>query len=237
MANNMKTIQKLLLLLSIIASSASAQGTAVPESVRLMIEQSQAATQFEQMARMQIEVQYREFLDALSGSAQHKAEVEETLVAVLSERARLSDQVTNGQAQASQLAEVSEYDYLRGKLAPLLSRAELVLLDNRQNGPSDTQLKKDYADELTRVAVALTEADRELVLDTLVKNLRSDTADAADLGRSSLDELVFVQMLSFNNTKMELQSKFSGEKLQDVNNFMNQLQSNLYRNRSMLEGQ
>lgn len=209
------------------------QDTSVPESVRRMIEQSQASTQFEQMARMQVEVQYREFLNALSGDARHKSQVEAALVAVLSERAELSARVTNGLANTSDLAEIGDPAYLRSRLAPLLSAGELSLLDNRTGGPSAAQLKQQYAGELARVSNSLTASDQELVLDTIVKHLQIGSSDDDTQRELSVEELVAKQMQSFMQASTELQGRFTGEKLQDVFNFINQLQSNLYRNRSM----
>ncbi len=229
----MKT--KLLLVLTLLGclSPSLAQDTSVPESVRRMIEQSQASSQYEQMARMQIQVQYREFLDALSGDAGHKTAVENALVAVLSERAELSARVASGQASTAELTNITDYAWLRERLAPLLSASELSALDNRSNAPSANQIKQQYAAELTRLSSSLTAADQDVVLDTLVKHLQTTSSDATL--QLSVDELVSEQMRSFMQASTELQDRFSGEKLQEVLNFINQLQGNLYRNRSMTE--
>ena len=229
----MKT--KLLLVLTLLGclSPSLAQDTSVPESVRRMIEQSQASSQYEQMARMQIQVQYREFLDALSVDAGHKTAVENALVAVLSERAELSARVASGQASTAELTNITDYAWLRERLAPLLSASELSALDNRSNAPSANQIKQQYAAELTRLSSSLTAADQDVVLDTLVKHLQTTSSDATL--QLSVDELVSEQMRSFMQASTELQDRFSGEKLQEVLNFINQLQGNLYRNRSMTE--
>ena len=216
-------------------SSAYAQGSTVSDSVRAMIERSQAATQFEQTARMQMSVQFGEFLDTLASEPQRKGLIEAALVAVLSERAELSSRVTAGQASATELSAVSDYAYLRARVAPLLSATELSVLDNRRSGPSDAQLKQDYAAELARTAGGLTEANRELVLDTLIRHNRIAAGDAADAGQLSVDELVIRQSQSLMNVREELQSHFSGEQLQQVTTFLNQLQANLYMNRSMTD--
>ncbi len=227
--------KKLLLVLTLLncLSPILAQDTSVPESVRRMIEQSQASSQYEQMARMQIQVQYREFLDALSGDVGHKTAVESALSAVLSERAELSARVASGRASTAELTNITDYAYLRERLAPLLSASELSVLDNRSNAPSANQIKQQYAAELTRLSSSLTAADQDVVLDTLVKHLQTASSDAAL--QLSVEEVVSEQMQSFMQASNELQSRFSGEKLQDVLNFINQLQGNLYRNRSMTE--
>ena len=215
------------------STQAVGQDTSVPESVRLMIQQSQASSPWEQMAQMQMQAQYRDFLQALSGDAQHRSAVEAALLAVLSERAELSARVSNGQASATELAAVSDYAYLRASLAPLLSAGELILLDNRRGGPTAEQLQQQYAGELARVSRSLTAEDQQLVLATIVKHLQRGGGNASSLLELSVDELVAQQMPSFIQASTELQAEFSGEKLQEVFNFLNQLQSNLYRNRSM----
>lgn len=223
----------LLLCCLLCAPAGVAQDTSVPESVRLMVQRSQEASRYEQMALMQIEIQYREFLNALSSDALHKAAVEAEIIAVLSERAELSARVTNGQASTSELETVSDYNYLRTRLSPLLSAGELSLLDNRQSGPSAAQLKQQYSAELSRAALNLSDADKELVLDTLVRHLQRGGNNATELGQLSVDDLVAQQMQSLIQASNELQARFSGEEMQDVFNFVNQVQANLYRNRSM----
>ena len=62
----------------------------VPQSVRDMIIRSQADTQFEQTARVQIDVQYGDFLRSLAAQPLKRNQVEEVLVELFSERAELS---------------------------------------------------------------------------------------------------------------------------------------------------
>jgi hypothetical protein len=225
----------LLLIFLAWAGNGYTQGSTVPDSVRAMIERSQATSQFEQTARMQMSVQFGDFLDALTGGPQRKSQVEAALVEVLRERAELSDRVVNGQASAAELGVVGDFAYLRAHLAPLLNATELSVLDRQSSGPSDAQLKKEYAEDLSRTAGGLTAANRELVLDTLIKYLRSDKGDTAGLGRLSVDDLVNQQSRSLMRASEELQSQLSGDQLQQVNAFLNQLQSNLTMNRSMLD--
>ena len=63
----MKSKQFIAVITLLYVSSVVGQDSTVPDSVRAMIERSQAGTQFEQMARMQISVQYGTLLESLSG--------------------------------------------------------------------------------------------------------------------------------------------------------------------------
>jgi hypothetical protein len=229
--------KKLLLILLFLVCSTTGygQGSNVSDSVRAMIERSQASSQFEQTARMQLSMQYQGFLNALSGGAQRRSQIEAVFVEVLTERAELSSRVSRGEANVAELKTVGGYAYLRARLAPLLSTTELSALDSQKGGPSDEQLKKEYSEQLSRSAGGLSAATRELVLDTLIKHIQTGEGDAAELGQSSVDDLVARQIQSFMQVGEELQSQLSSEQMQQVTAFLGQLQTSLYRNRSMLD--
>lgn len=228
--------KKLLLVLTFLSATNSyGQDSNVPDSVRAMIERSQAATQFEQTARVQVSVQFGDFLNSLARDPQKRSRVEAALIEVLGERARLSSQVVAGQASGSELAAVSDYGYLRARVEPLLNSTELAVLDGQRSGPSDEQRKRDYAEELSRSAEGLTEANRELVLDAVIKHIRMGEGDAAALGRLSVTELVNQQSMSLTRARDELQSVLTGDQLQQANAFISQLLANLAMNRAMTD--
>jgi hypothetical protein len=82
----------------------------VPQSVRDMILRSQADTQFEQTARVQIDVQYGDFLRSLVTQPLKRNQVEAVLMELFSERAELSLRVAQNEASAGQLKVITEYD-------------------------------------------------------------------------------------------------------------------------------
>ena len=219
------------------ASTSLAQGTStdtgVPQSVRDMILRSQAGTQFEQTARVQMDVQYGEFLQSLATQPIKRNQVEAALIEVLSERAELSLRVAQSQASSTELLAISGYEYIRSRLEPLLSAAELGVIDAQQSGPTDAQLKNGYADELSRTTGSLTEADKDLVLDTIVKHIRMAQDDAGSMNAVSVEELIQKQSASFMHARMEMDTLFDAVKLEQVDQFMGRLHNNLYRNRSM----
>ena len=229
----MKSRQVITVIALLYVSSTFGQGSTVPDSVRAMIERSQAGTQFEQMARMQISVQYGALLESLSGNAARKNRIETKLIEILSERARLSAEVNSGRASPEELKAVSNHAYLRDQLAPLLNSLELSVLDNQTDGPSDAQLKQDYATELARSAGTLSEARQGLVLDVLVKHVRMSAKDSPDPSELSIDDLVAQQNRMLMHAYQELQTLFDTDEMQLIDIFMNQLQTNLYRLGSM----
>jgi hypothetical protein len=215
------------------ASTIFGQDSSVPDSVRAMIERSQAGTQFEQTARMQISVQFGVFLESLTGDATRKNQIESKLVEILSERARLSADVNSGRASPEQLKAVSNHAYLRDQIAPLLNSIELSVLDSQTDGPSDAQLKQDYAVELSRAAGSLSEERQELVLDVLVKHVRMSAEDSPDPSELSIDDLAAQQNRMLMHAHQEMVTLFNAEEMQSINVFMNQIQQNLFRLGSM----
>ena len=205
----------------------------VPESVRDMILRSQADTQFEQTARVQIDVQYGDFLRSLAAQPLKRNQVEAVLVELFSERAELSLRVAQNQASPDQLKVITQYEYVRSRLEPLLTMAELGVIDAQRGGATDQQLKNGYAEELSRTTGNLNDADKDLLLDTIVKHIRMAQGETGRMNAQSVEELIQKQSASFMHARMELETLFDEVKLEQVDQFMGRLHNNLYRNRSM----
>ena len=205
----------------------------VPESVRDMILRSQADTQFEQTARVQIDVQYGDFLRSLAAQPIKRNRVEAVLVELFSERAELSLRVAQNQASPDQLKVITQYEYVRSKLEPLLTMAELGVIDAQRGGATDQQLKDGYAEELSRTIGNLNDADKDLLLDTIVKHIRMAQGETGRMNAQSVEELIEKQGASFMHARMEMGSLFDEGQLEQVDQFMGRLHNNLYRNRSM----
>ena len=205
----------------------------VPESVRDMILRSQADTQFEQTARVQIDVQYGDFLRSLAAQPLKRNQVEAVLVELFSERAELSLRVAQNQASPDQLKVITQYEYVRSRLEPLLTMAELGVIDAQRGGATDQQLKNGYAEELSRTTGNLNDADKDLLLDTIVKHIRMAQGETGRMNAQSVEELIEKQGASFMHARMEMESLFDEVQLEQVDQFMGRLHNNLYRNRSM----
>jgi hypothetical protein len=205
----------------------------VSESVRDMILRSQADTQFEQTARVQIDVQYGDFLRSLAAQPLKRNQVEAVLVELFSERAELSLRVAQNQASSDQLKVITQYEYVRSRLEPLLTMAELGVIDAQRGGATDQQLKNGYAEELSRTTGNLNDADKDLLLDTIVKHIRMAQGETGRMNAQSVEELIEKQGASFMHARMEMDSLFDEVQLEQVDQFMGRLHNNLYRNRSM----
>lgn len=210
-----------------------AQDSGVPQSVRDMILRSQADTQFEQTARVQMDVQYGTFLRSLATQPLKRNQVEAVLVELFSERAELSVRVAQNQASADQLKVITEYEYVRSRLEPLLTEAELGVIDAQRGGATDEQLKNGYAEELSRTTGNLSAADKDLLLDTIVKHIRMAQGETGRMNAQNVEELIEKQSASFMHARMEMDTLFDEVQLEQVDQFMGRLHNNLYRNRSM----
>ncbi len=107
-------------------------------------------------------------------------------------------------------------------------------MDELAGGPSDAQLKTEYAAELSRTASGLSGSNSQLVLDILIKYIRAGNNSVAER-QLSVEELVDQQGRAFMQAQEELQSQISGDQWTQVVNFFNQLRANLYMNRNMSE--
>ncbi len=232
------TLSSLLLLtLSAVYAQPDAQVSNVPDNIRAMIEQSQAGSAFDSMARMQVDVQFGEFLGTLGNNPAQRQQVEEALVRVISDRAELSSQVARAGGNAAELETLSSYAYLRSQLAPLLEPAQLRLLDEQQGAVAERNLRRNYGEQLERIGPDVSEANREMVLDILVPHMlfREDNADQRN--QLAPDQVVNQQLMSLRDAREEVQPRLSGIELEQVNSFFNQIRSNLFLNQSMYDAQ
>lgn len=207
----------------------------VPANIRAMIEQSQATNGFESMARMQVDAQFGGFLNTLNSDPRKRTQVENALIKVISDRAELSAQVARGQGNAVELETHASYAYLRGQLAPLLSRAELQRLDDEQGTVARRNLRQNYAEQLERTAPDMSEASETMVLDSLVDHMLFRRENAEQRNQLTPDEVVNQQLMSLRDAREELEPKLSGVELDQFNTFMNQIRSNLFLNQSMYD--
>lgn len=212
-----------------------AQASNVSPEIRAMIERAQSGSQYDSMARMQVDVQFGEFLATLSGDPDQHRAVERKLVEVISDRAELSAQVATGRGDVAELEALSSYAYLRSQLAPLLDRDSLQLLDQQQGAIAERNLRLNYGEQLTRTAPDLSDANRELVLDILVPAMLFRAENADSRNQLSPEQVVNQQLMSLRDAREALQSRLSGVQLEQVNQFFNQIRSNLFLNQSMYD--
>jgi hypothetical protein len=234
---NNNTALALILMSSLLAAASvtaqDAQPSNVPADIRAMIEQSQANSGFDSMARMQVDVQFGEFLASLGTQPAKRDAVEQALGRVISERLELSNRVATGAGNVAALETLSSYAYLRGQLAPLLDSSELAQLDEEQGAIAQRNLRRNYGEQLAQAAPDLTESNREMVLDNLVQAMLFRRDEAQARNQLAPDEIVNQQIMSLGEARNVILEQLSGSELEQVNAFLNQLRSNLLLNQSM----
>ncbi len=224
-----------LLMASPTMAQPDAQASNVSPAIRAMIEQAQSGSQYDSMARMQVDVQFGEFLSTLADDPDQRMVVEQALIDVISERAELSAEVATGRGDVAELEALSSYAYLRGQLAPLLDSDSLQLLDEQQGAIAERNLRLNYGEQLTREAPDLSDANREMVLDILVPAMLFQQDEADDRNQLTPDQIVNQQLMSLRDAREALQSRLNGPQLEQVEQFFNQIRSNLFLNQSMYD--
>ena len=126
---------------------------------------------------------------------------------------------------------------MRAQLAPLLNGPQLARLDEQQGAVAERNLRNNYDQELARIAPDVTEANREMVLDILVPYMLFRGENAEQRNQLAPDQVVNQQLMSLRDAREELQSRLTGIQLDQVNNFFNQIRSNLFLNQSMYDAQ
>ncbi|MBM89304.1 MAG: hypothetical protein CMQ41_13095 [Gammaproteobacteria bacterium] len=210
--------------------------TASRSAIQAYLEQQrQVSTAFHPMARMQVDMQYGDFLNSLGRDEPYRSKAEEVLIDVLAERAEFSSQVANGQIAPEKLREISSYQYLRDRMKAVLNSTDLQLLDNRREGLAEEQLRKTYLQQLNRISPKVTPANQEIVLDVLIEHMLIQKKDPIQRNRVTAEELIQRQLMSLLQARVELQNLIEGEGEQQemVDIYLNELRSNLFLNQSM----
>ncbi|NKB35328.1 MAG: hypothetical protein GKR91_19695 [Pseudomonadales bacterium] len=186
--------------------------TASQSAIQAYLEQqNQSSNRFESMARMQVEVQYGDFLNSLGGNPSRRAEAERVLVEVVAERADLSSRASSGQVAPEQLQQISSYEYLRDRLGSVLNSTELLLLDSRQEGMAELQLRRTYLEQMNRIAPDVYAGNQQIVLDVLIEHMLFRNDDAGERNRVTAEELVQQQLMSLLEARVELQDRLEGQ--------------------------
>ena len=233
---NNKTLLTAILITSFVGSDAQVETTSnVPDSIRAMIERSQATNRYEHMAQMQVTMQFGAFLSKLDTSADRKQQIEAALVEIFNHRAELSEQMTTGTANPAELNSVSSPHYLRARLGELLTADELLNYDAVQTEAAEQQLRETYGNQLARIAPVLTQANRTLVLDSMVRHMLLLGSKSKIAGSTSADSAISAQLQSLMQVRMELQAQLDGIELKQAESFLNQVQSGLSMNRAMFD--
>ena len=189
-----------------------------------------------QMAEIQAQMRYGQYLDALDTTAQRKAEIGSVITTVFLERNEASRNRTSGVISSVSLEELSSPAYLRGKVAELLTDRELRSFDEYEASFQERVLRSNFTRQLARVSGGLTEANQEIVLEVLMRYMGAGQEQVNRSNRDAVDESQR-QMQALMDARMELSQKLSDSQMQEAEKFLGQIITGLMTTQSMNEAE
>jgi hypothetical protein len=189
-----------------------------------------------QMAEIQAQMRYGQYLDALDTTAQRKAEIGSVITTVFLARNEASRNRTSGVISSVSLEELSSPDYLRGKVAELLTDRELRSFDEYEASFQERVLRSNFTRQLARVSGGLTEANQEIVLEVLMRFMGAGQEQVNRYNRDAVDESQR-QMQALMDARMELSQKLSDSQMQEAEKFLGQIITGLMTTQSMNEAE
>ncbi|MGB1667197.1 MAG: hypothetical protein ACPHDP_05920 [Pseudohongiellaceae bacterium] len=189
-----------------------------------------------QMAEIQAQMRYGQYLDALDTTAQRKAEIGSVITTVFLERNEASRNRTSGVISSVSLEELSSPAYLRGKVAELLTDRELRSFDEYEASFQERVLRSNFTRQLARVSGGLTEANQEIVLEVLMRHMGAGQEQVNRSNRDAVDESQR-QMQTLMDARMELSQLLSDSQMQEAEKFLGQIITGLMTTQSMNEAE
>ena len=188
----------------------------------------------EQMAEMQVQVRYGEFLRNLSVPDSRRADINSAITDVFVERNRASRNVSAGLATSLAMEEITSPDYLRDQLLDVLTRDELLAFDEFEDSYLQVQLRNNFNSQLARTAPGLNEASKKLVLEILMKHMGAGQTKVTYSSGDAVDESQR-QLRALMDARSEIISQIDDEQMQETEKFLSQIQSGLLTSQSMHE--
>ena len=189
-----------------------------------------------QMAEMQTQMRYGQYLDALDSTAERKAEIGSVITTVFIERNQASRNRTSGVVSSESLEEVSSPAYLRGKVAELLTDRELRNFDEYEASFQESVLRGNFTRQLARVSGGLTETNQEIVLEVLMRHMGAGQKQVRRSNRDAVSESQR-QMQALMDARMELSQVLSDSQMQEAEKFLGQIITGLMTTQSMNEAE
>lgn len=188
-----------------------------------------------QMARMQADVRYGEFVESLPASASEKNAIAEVIAGVFVERIQISQARASGSAGAADLERVGSASYLRESLQEVLSAEQLAAYDAYEAGFQQLQLRNSFALDISRYAPALTEASRELVLEALMAHLGTDLRANMNTNANAVTE-TRRQLMALDQARNDILAQLNEAQGFEAEKLLTRIRSAMVQSQSMNEG-
>ena len=179
----------------------------------------------EQQARLQVTMQYGEFLSELDTDADRKAQLQKFLIEITTHQVEMSSRFAAGKIELEEMSAATGPDFLADQLSSVLTAEEMNQFEDFQAGNTERQLRRNYSLQLEMSAPGLTRDNREIVLDSLFHHSNSRSQDL-DVEQEDLAASVFTSQLeAIYRTRQELESQLDNDQFREANNFLDQMQS------------
>ncbi len=188
-----------------------------------------------QMAEMQANVRYGEFVDSLNLNDNQEAPIRSAITDVFVERVAASRLRSTGTSSNLDLEQITSSAYLRERLSAVLNTEQLITFDNYEAGFLQMQLRNTFAQDVSRHAPELTDSNRELVLDTVVKHLGGNLQEGLNPQADAISETQR-QLMALTMARRELLDVLDEEQMMEASKFLNQVQSGMVQSQTMNEG-
>lgn len=188
-----------------------------------------------QMARMQADVRYGDFVEKLAASASEKNAIAEVIANVFVERIQVSQARATGTAAAADLERVGSSDYLRERLQEILSSEQLAAYDDYEAGFQQLQLRNTFTLDISRYAPALTEASRELVLEALMTHLGTNLRANMNSNANAVTE-TRRQLMALDQARNEILAQLNESQGYEAEKLLTRIRSAMVQSQSMNEG-
>jgi len=188
-----------------------------------------------QMARMQADVRYGEFVENLAASASEKSAISEVIADVFVERIQVSKARATGTAGAADLERIGSTAYLRERLVEVLNAEQLLAYDSYEAGFQELQLRNTFTLDISRYAPALTETSHKLVLDALMRHLGTNLLADMNSNANAVTE-TRRQLMALEAARQEILAQLNEAQGFEAEKLLTRIRSAMVQSQSMNEG-
>lgn len=188
-----------------------------------------------QMAEMQANVRYGDFIESLQLSEEQAQTVRDTITDVFSLRVEASRARASGAGGDVALEDIATSDYLREQLTDVISSQQLQQFDDYEAGFQERKQRNTFALELAQYAPALNDSDRELVLDVVLKHLGGNLREGLNPQANAVSETQR-QLAVLTAARVELREQLGQAQMQEAEKFLGAIASGMIQSQTMNEG-
>jgi hypothetical protein len=196
-----------------------------PASIQALIARTMTPERMEQQARLQVTMQYGEFLSELDTDADRKAQLQKFLIEITTHQVEMSSRFAAGKIELEEMSAATGPDFLADQLSSVLTAEEMNQFKEYEAGNTERQMRRNYSLQLEMSAPGLTSDNREIVLNSLIHHSNSRSIDVDLEQEDPAGSLFTSQLEAIYRTRQELESQLDNDQFREASNFLDQMQS------------